>query len=232
MTIIDLKKFERRSYSQNGEDGILQVIFDTIGVTNKFCVEFGVQDGRECNTRYLIENGGWTGLRMDGGDHDTYVGQVYKEFVTVENICRLFNKYTVPSEFDLLSIDVDGNDYWIWRAIEGYSPRVVVIEYNSSLPPNVSKTIPYDPEFQWDGTNYFGASLLALAKLGRIKGYTLVGCESQGVNAFFLRNDVVGDHFAVRAVAELYSAPHYGLLIDGKFIGHHPTPKISEMVEV
>lgn len=157
---------------------------------------------------------------------------MHKEFVTAANICSLFEKYLVPREFDLLSIDVDGNDYWIWRAIEGYSARVVVIEYNSSISPDESKTIPYDPEFRWDGTNYFGASLLALTKLGRVKGYTLVGCDSRGVNAFFLRDDTVGDRFSMRSLAELYSAPGYGEVVDGKFIGHRSTPRVSEMIEV
>lgn len=155
-----------------------------------------------------------------------------KEFITAENINSLFKKYAVPQDFDLLSIDIDGNDYWVWQAIEGYSARVVVIEYNSSLLPNESKSIRYDPSFTWDGTNYYGASLLALAKLGGVKGYTLIGCDSRGVNAFFVRNDLVGGRFVLRPVAESYSKPGHGLMIDGRFIGHHPTPRISEMVDV
>lgn len=231
-TIKDIRRFERSWYSQNGEDGILNIIFEKIGVTNKFCVEFGVEDGRECNTRHLLEAAAWDGLQMDGGDHASVYGRVRKEFITAENICSLFEKYSVPKQFDLLAIDIDGNDYWVWRAIEGYSARVVVIEYNASMLPNESKTIPYDPEFHWDGSNYFGASLLALAKLGRRKGYTLIGCDSQGINAFFVRDDLVGDRFAVRSVAELYCKPNYGEIAHGKFIGHHPTPKISQMLEV
>jgi hypothetical protein len=231
-TITDIRRFERRWHSQNGEDGILEIVFAKIGVTNRFCVEFGAESGEVCNTRYLMECKGWTGLRMDGGDHDHCFGTVYKEFVTAENINSLFRKYSVPQEFDLLSIDIDGNDYWVWRAIEGYSPRVVIIEYNSSLPPGESKTIQYDPKFSWDGTNYYGASLLALAKLGGAKGYTLIGCESRGVNAFFLRADLVKDRFAVRSVAELYCTPGHGLIVDGKFVGHPPTERVSRMVDV
>jgi hypothetical protein len=138
--VADLRRFERNWYSQNGEDGILRIIFEKIGVTNRFCVEFGVQDGRECNTRYLLETAGWSGLRMDGGDHSACYGQVHKEFITAENICSVFDKYAVPREFDLLSIDIDGNDYWVWRALEGYTPRVVVIEYNASLLRNILGT--------------------------------------------------------------------------------------------
>jgi hypothetical protein len=230
--IRDFGRFERRWYSQNGEDGILQIIFEKIGATNRYCVEFGVENGEACNTRYLVEVQGWKGLRMDAGDYDRYFGEVQKEFITAENINLLFRKYAVPKEFDLLSIDIDGNDYWVWRAIEDYSPRVVVIEYNSSLGPDCSRTIPYDPAFRWDGTNFYGASIAALAKLGDTKGYTLLACDSRGVNAFFLRNDLVDRRFVVRPVAQSYRPPGHGILIDGKRVGHHPTPRISGMVEV
>jgi hypothetical protein len=211
---------------------MLQVIFSKIGMTNRFYVEFGVEDGSECNTRYLRERLGWTGLLMDGGNHAAPVGNVRKEFITAENICALFNKYGVPREFDLLSIDIDGNDYWVWKAIEDYSPRVVVIEYNSSIRPNESKTVPYQPDFHWDGTDYFGASILALAKLGREKGYTLIACDNNGINAFFLKDSLVVDHFVVRPVTELYAEPRYGEIVGGKFIGHHPSHRLSEMVHV
>jgi len=231
-TVTGIKRYERNWYSQNGEDGILKLIFAQIGATNKFYVEFGVEDGSECNTRYLRERFGWIGLMMDGGSHAAPVGNVRREFITAENICSLFEKYKVPKEFDLLSIDIDGNDYWVWKAIQGYSPRVVVIEYNSSIKPNESKTVPYDPNFLWDGTNYFGASILALAKLGLAKGYTLIGCDKQGINAFFLRDDLIDERFVVRSIAELYAEPRYGEIVDGKFIGHHPSRRLSEMVHV
>jgi hypothetical protein len=230
--VTDIKRFERSWYSQNGEDGILKLIFSQIGVTNKFYVEFGVEDGSECNTRYLRERHGWTGLMRDGGSHPKPVGDVRKEFITAENICSLLEKYKVPNEFDLLSIDIDGNDYWVWKAIQGYSPRVVLIEYNSSIMPDESKTIPYDPEFRWDGTNYFGASILALANLGRAKGYTLIGCDNQGINAVFLRDDQIDKGFVARPIVGLYAEPRYGEVVGGKFIGHHPSPRLSEMVIV
>ena len=100
---------------------------------------------------------------------------IKKEKVDASNINFLLAKYSVPREFDLLSIDIDSNDYYVWKALEGYSPRIVVIEYNASFPPTESKTIKYDPNFVWDGTNYYGASLLALKKLGQSKGYILIG---------------------------------------------------------
>lgn len=224
MKINNINIFEQKIYSQNGEDGILKIIFDKIGTNNKFCVEFGVQDGTECNTKYLIEMKCWDFLHMDCGDNLN--PSIKKETVTTENINFLFKKYIVPNEFDLLSIDIDFNDYWVWKAIDGYSPRVVVIEYNASIPPTESKTIKYDPNAQWDGTNYFGASLLALVKLGKKKGYTLIGCENNGVNAFFVRNDLIKNNFVIKNVEEFYKPPRYGKKVNGKFIGHPPSDKL------
>jgi hypothetical protein len=217
-----LERYEQRFTSQNGEDGILAALYARIGTTNRHFVEFGVEDGGECCSRHLRERRGWTGLLMDGGEHARPVGPVHREFITAENVTALFAKYGVPAEFDLLSIDIDGNDYWVWQALSGYSPRVVVIEYNAAIPPSESRTVPYDPAFRWDGGDYFGASLLALERLGRRKGYTLVGCDSRGINAFFVRNDCLGDHFATRSVAELYRPPRFGARVHGRRIGHPP----------
>ncbi len=215
--IEDINIFEQRFYSQNGEDGIIKIIFDKIGITNKFCVEFGVGDGGECNTRYLVE-AGWSFLHMDCNVCSDL--SIKKEFVTAENVNFLFKKYAVPEEFDLLSIDVDLNDYWIWKAISGYSPRVVVIEYNASISPAESLAVEYDPSAHWDGTNYFGASLLALAKLGTKKGYALVGCDSAGVNAFFVRDYLIEDKFEIKSIEQLYKRPRYGEKFNGKYLGH------------
>lgn len=151
------------------------------------------------------------------------------EKVTEENIQQLFHKYNVPKNFDLLSIDIDYNDYWVWKAITDYVPRVVVIEYNSSIPPTESKVVPYDPNASWDGTNYFGASLLALRNLGLSKGYTLVGCESRGVNAFFCKRDLV-EGIKIKDIEYLYRPPKYGQIINGVHIGHPPSSK--KMIEI
>ncbi len=206
--ISDLTDFEKRYSSQNGEDGIIQAIFTVIGETNRFFVEFGVEDGAVCNTRRLRRRG-WEGLQMD--PHDPPHPGVQREFVTAENIEILLDKYQVPHEPDLLSIDVDGNDWWIWKAIVSRRPRVVTIEYNATIPPPESRTIAYDPGFRWDRTDYFGASLEALARLGLSKGYALVGCDSRGVNAFFVRTDWTPGRFSPRTVAQHYrpyGAPH------------------------
>ncbi len=151
--IRNFEDYEQTFYSQNGEDGIIKAIFEKIGITNKFCVEFGIQE-KEGNSIYLQKQG-WNCLWMDGNGDDI---KIKKEYITRENINELFKKFNVPKEPDLLSIDIDSNEYWIWEAIQGYSPRVVIIEYNASIPITESKTIKYDPEFQWDGSNYFGAS--------------------------------------------------------------------------
>jgi len=221
--IENINLFEQKVYAREGTDGVLKIIFYKIGTINKFCVEFGVGDGSECNTRYLIEKKGWNYLHMDCGDWAYSCTNIKKEFITAENINSLFRKYNVPKEFDLLSIDIDFNDYWVWKAITGYQPRVIVIEYNASIPPIESKVVRYEPNAVWDGTNYFGASLLALVKLGRTKAYTLVGCDSIGVNAFFVRNDLINDNFVIKDIKELYKPPRYGKETNGKYIGHPPS---------
>ena len=126
-------------------------------------------------------------------------------------------------EFDLLSIDIDFNDYFVWKAIKDYNPRVVIIEYNSSIPPTESKVIKYEANRRWDHTNYFGASLLALTTLGKTKGYTLVACDNRGVNAFFIRDELILNQFEVKNVQDIYRAPKYGVKINGKYIGHPPS---------
>ena len=213
--IKNLNFFEQKFHSQCGEDGIIKAIFDKIGTTNKFCVEFGMHL-YQGNTIYLRKKG-WKCLWMDGnGDCE----RIKKEFITAENVESLFKKYNVPKEFDLLSIDIDSNDYWVWKAIKKYSPRTVVIKYNAHVPPNESKTVKYNLNLKNDGTDYFGASLLALAKLGKSKGYTLIGCSARGINAFFIRNDLIKNNFKIKNVKELYKPPKYGRQIRGRYAGY------------
>ncbi len=217
--IQNLNRFEYRCYSQNGEDGILQGIFAKIDMQSRFFVEFGVGDSSECNTRLLWKMG-WKGLWMDAGTHSQLV---HNEFITAENINQLFEKYNVPERFDLLSIDIDGNDYWVWKNLEGkYSPRVVVVEYNAKYDPSESRVIPYDPNYVADGTDFFGASLLAFVRLAQIKGYSLVACDSMGVNAFFVKNEEA-KKFATNDIAKLYR-PHRYVLAENNY-AHPPSGK-------
>ena len=207
--------------SQNGEDGIIAEIFRRIGTGNRHFVEFGAADGLENNTALLLQQG-WTGLWMDASASHvnkaraTFARQVaggklivLESLITAENIEDLFRQGKVPEEFDLLSIDLDRNDYYVWEKITHYRPRVVVIEYNSGIPPSMSWVVPYDATaFGW---NFFGtgngASLKALEELGARKGYSLVGCELCGVNSFFVRNDLIADHFAAPYTAENHFEP-------------------------
>lgn len=175
---------EARVYSQNGEDGVIAEIFRRIGIRDRIAVEIGVGDrALECNTR-LLRQQGWETVQFDAAGP---YPRVWQEHVTAENINPILADCAIPDVFDLLSIDIDGNDLWVWRALTK-SPRVVVIEYNAGLGPDERLVIPYDPDFAWTGTSFYGASLQALVAVGAQKGYTLVHCESNGINAFFVRD--------------------------------------------
>jgi hypothetical protein len=169
--------------------------------------EFGVEDGRSNNTLNLLL-GGWRGYWIDGSaENVAKINVRFRDYIDagqLKAISALIEKLAVPSDIDLLSIDIDGNDYWVWQAIESLSPRVVVIEYNGTFRSTHSVVMKYDSSFVWDKTNYFGASLSALEKLGRTKGYSLVGCNYTGVNAFFVRNDLVGERFLPPFTAETH----------------------------
>ena len=221
----DLNRHEARILSQNGEDGVLLHLFSRVGTGDRRFVEFGVEDGRECNAAALAIHFGWSGLLMEGSPDDVerarrfYRGRagdrvrVRACWVTAENIDSFLVEEGFGGELDLLSIDVDGNDYWIWRAVCSVRPRVVVVEYNASLGPEEALTVPYDPDFDHRAAHpsqmYHGASLAALEKLGREKGYDLVGCESAGVNAFFVRGDLAEGRVEAVSAREAWR-PHRG----------------------
>lgn len=223
----NLNLFERKVYSQNGEDGIIEYIFSKIKTTNKYFVEIGAGNGTENNSRYL-KSKGWIGLQIDA----LKAPGIKAHYVTAENIESLLRKYKTPTTFDLLSIDIDGNDYWVWKAITSYHPRVVVVEYNASIPPHQSVTIPYNPQFSWDGSTFFGASLKALTKLAQSKGYQLVGTTTNGVNAFFVQQELVNNHFIQGSVETFYNAPRYNKSPDGTLTGHPHSNQMKKMVKV
>jgi hypothetical protein len=202
----DLEAHAARVYSQGGEDGVLLRLFERIGTRDRFFVEFGAWDGVHLsNTANLRLHHGWSGLLMEGSDRADGE-RVKRERVDAENVEALFRRYDVPREFDLLSIDIDGNDYWVWKALESFRPRVVVVEYNVFFRPEMARTIAYDPRHEWDkerfGT-YHGASLAAFEKLGREKGYALVYTEPYFPNAIFVRRSELPDGVVLPTLPEL-----------------------------
>jgi hypothetical protein len=217
---LHLDRFGYKVYSQNDEDGIIQEIFNRIGTTNKIFVEFGVQNGLESNCHFLLFTG-WKGLWIDGSEMSikllkenfskpllTKQLNVINAFITIENINKLIGEEgKINGEIDLLSIDIDGNDYWIWEKIDCITPRVVIIEYNAKFPPPCEWVMEYNPNHIWDGSDNHGASLKSLELLGDKLGYTLVGTNKNGVNAFFVKKELAKGLFPEPASAEnLYHA--------------------------
>jgi hypothetical protein len=211
---IYLERYGFKVYSQNDEDGIIHEIFRRIGLKHKTFIEFGVMDGLECNTHFLLHMG-WKGLWLEGSKQ--YYEAIQKNFssviqsgrlktahtfITRENINETFAENGFSGEIDLLSIDIDGNDYHVFEAISAVNPRVVVIEYNAKFPPFCSWAMPYDARHVWDGSDRFGASLKALEELGDRKNYQLVGTNCNGINAFFVRKDLAENLFASTPTAE------------------------------
>lgn len=199
----DLHGSEFRVFSQWGEDGILQHLLRHVVVSRRIFVEFGVENYTEANTRYLLINDNWAGLVLDGSadnvnfikKDETYWRYNLKAecaFITKDNINDLISGNGISGEIGLLSVDIDGNDYWVWEAIDVVTPSIVVVEYNSRFGPVRSVTIPYDAGFIRRRAHYsnlyWGASLAALCGLAKRKGYAFVGCNTSGNNAFFVRN--------------------------------------------
>lgn len=197
---------EFQVFSQWGEDGILNALVHNLDVKSRVFVEFGVQNYVESNTRFLLVTQNWAGLVIDGNaEHISFIKSdpVYwrhnlkadNDFITAANINDILARNGIRGEIGLLSIDIDGNDYWVWKAITGVSPAIVVIEYNARFGPTRAVTIPYDPEFVRERGHhsqiYYGASLAALCGLGELKGYAFVGSNSAGNNAFFVRRDLL-----------------------------------------
>ncbi len=205
-------------YSQNDEDGMIAEIFRRIGEGNRSFIEIGVGNGLENNTLALLMRG-WSGLWLEGDGKAVAairaglpnpiaagVLKVGQAFVTAENVAELVGSLG-PRSPELLSIDVDGNDYHLLAALEGIRPRLIVMEYNARFTPPVEYCMPYDPRHVWDGSDRFGASLSFLERRLRDRGYLLVGCNITGINAFFVREDCAGDHFETPFTAEQHFQP-------------------------
>ena len=203
---ISLPGVEFQVFSQWGEDGIIQYLLHHVTVPNRNFVEFGVENYLEANTRWLVEGHNWSGLVIDGSQQHVdaiksdaiywkHRLKAVSAFVDAENINRLISGNGISGDVGLLSVDIDGMDYWVWKAIDVVTPAIVVVEYNSLFGPARSVTVPYDPNFvrqkahySW---SYYGASLAALVGLGKTKGYAFVGSNSAGNNAFFVKSDLL-----------------------------------------
>jgi len=210
-----------RKISQFEEDGILLYIFSRIGETTRQVVEICAGNGRECMAANLILNHGWQGLLFDGSAANVAEGRDFyrrhadamgnppvfvQAWLSAENINDEIRKHGVSGEVDLFSLDVDGNDYWFWKALDVISPRVCVIETNSAIPSHLALTSPYAPDFQMKDA-FHSASLAAIAKLGREKGYRLIGTNNAGFNAFLMRNDVGQADFPEITVEQAHDKP-------------------------
>ena len=205
LSLPELGAAEFRAFSQWGEDGIIDWLIERLpGIPQRF-VEFGVEGYTEANTRLLLHSRNWQGLVIDGSQSHIERLQQREEywrfnltavadFITRENINELIGENGMQGEVGLLSVDIDGNDYWVWEAIDVISPWLVVCESNPVLGDLHALSIPYDPGFVASEAHYsqlyFGASLRALEILGKRKGYTLLGSNSNGLNLFFVRNDI------------------------------------------
>lgn len=195
---------EFKVFSQWGDDGIINFLINYLEIESKRFIEFGVESYTECNTRFLLVNDNWTGLIMDGSS--SHINSVKNEdiswkfnltavaaFITAENINQVIEENDFNGEIGLLSIDIDGNDYWVWKAINIIKPVIVIIEYNSVFGSENPWTVPYKASFNRTEAHYtnlyYGSSLTALCNLSEEKGYTFIGCNSNGNNAYFVRNN-------------------------------------------
>lgn len=210
-----LNQAEFKVFSQWGEDGILQFLVARVRPLEPTFVEFGTQDYTESNTRFLLMNDNWSGLIIDGSERDiAFVRSdvIYWRhdlearcaFIDAENINELISRRFPGPELGLLSIDIDGNDYWVWQAVTRVQPAIVVCEYNSVFGSRLAVTVPYQADFDRTRAHhsnlYYGASLPALCRLAAEKGYAFVGSNSAGNNAFFVRTDRLGGLCALSAV--------------------------------
>jgi hypothetical protein len=200
----DLCEAEFKVYSQWGDDGIIQFLVNYLDIPEKTFVEFGVENYTEANTRFLLENDNWQGLILDGSEvhmNTVKADSIYwrhalkaqTAFVTTENINDLLTSNGFKGQIGLLHIDVDGNDYWIWKAISAVDPIIVIVEYNSLFGDEASWTVPYDPAFIRTKAHYsnlfWGVSLSSLCQLAQEKGYEFVGSNSNGNNAYFVKKE-------------------------------------------
>lgn len=200
----NIHDYEFKVFSQNGEDGIIQFLINKVNIKNKVFVEFGVETYTEANTKFLLLNNGWSGLIIDGDEnamksidksilHWKYDLKAIGSFITKDNINQLIGSAGISGEIGLLSVDIDGNDYWVLKEIDVVQPQILIVEYNSLFGFKHKITVPYDETFRRTEKHFsnlfYGASISALTDLANQKGYDLIGSNSFGNNLFFVRHD-------------------------------------------
>lgn len=209
-----LKDLEFSVFSQFGDDGIIQWLVNNLDIPNKTFIEFGVEDYSESNTRFLMMNDNWSGFVMDGSESNIakltssyyywkYGLNAKAIFIDKENINGLIQEQGFHKDLGLLHIDLDGNDYYIWEEIDVINPIIVIVEYNSIFGYERPISIPYDKNFYRTDAHYsnlyWGTSLCSLYDLAQDKGYSFIGCNSAGNNAYFIRNDKMNNE--IKAVS-------------------------------
>lgn len=236
---------EFQVFSQWGEDGIIQYFLRHVDVPNNVFLEFGVENYQEANTRWLLEGHNWSGVILDGSESN--INEIKGEafywkhdlkavcsFVNAENINTVIRESGLSGEIGLLSVDIDGMDYWVWKAIDAISPAIVVVEYNSLFGPDRQVTVPYDASFSRQSAHYswsyYGASLAALVSLGQDKGYAFVGSNSAGNNAFFVRQDLMKAPLQVLSATEGYVKRKFREARDQS--GHLAFPSFEQEAEL
>jgi len=220
----NLKAYEFCIFSQWGEDGMIQQLIKSIEIKNKTFIEFGVENFKESNCRFLLMKDNWKGFVIDGSaqniadlkNADFYWRnnlEAIAAFITKDNINSLLEKSGFDEDLGILSIDLDGNDYYILEAITFFKPRILIVEFNAVFGAERKISIPYQADFNRTKAHYSnlycGASLAAITFLAAKKGYTLVGTNSASVNAFYVRNDVWNNQLESLTAEEAFTPSHF-----------------------
>jgi hypothetical protein len=216
-----LQDFEFKIFSQWGEDGIIQRLTSVVPLADRTFIEFGVEDFSESNCRFLMMNDNFSGFVLDGSADNVaackaayyywkHALEIRQAFITRDNINQLLAESGFGPDLAILSVDLDGVDYWVTEAIERFTPRILIHEYNAVFGAERKISVPYDPAFVRSNKHvsrlYWGASLGALTHLAEKRGYSLVGTNSAGCNAFYVRNDLLSDKLEALSVAQGFTA--------------------------
>ena len=227
----NIQDYEFKIFSQFGEDGIIQYLINNLNISSKKFIEFGVENYTESNTRFLLENDNWSGLILDSSLQN--INFIKKQnyywrfdvlavhsFITPENINQILKDNNYEGKIGILSIDVDGNDYWILKAIEIVNPDILIVEYNAIFGPEKSVSIKYKKDFSRPGEGLekliYGCSLAALTNLCKKKNYSLVCCNKNGNNAFFVKNDILNNKVKPISINKAYQKNSFKENFDDK----------------